>query len=741
MTEEAQTVPIMEDGTIDTEKWLQRVLASRPHRNPHLLKQAVVLARIAGEEQLTPTKESCLHQGLMMGDVLNSLYVDDETLAAAILYSSAQYTDLKTEDIEEHLGSNVSNLIQGTKQMASISDLYAAVSMHDQQKHNIDNIRKMLLAMVDDIRVVLLKITERLCILRSADNFSERKKQKIAQETMAIYAPLANRLGVIQIKLEMEDLAFKYLFQKEYQKISQFLQQNHSERKKYIQDLISEIGNILRKANVQNFQITGRAKHIYSIYRKMQRKNVDINEIYDVSALRILVPDIKDCYEVLSVVHSTWQHIPKEFDDYIAVPKPNGYKSIHTAINGPKNNNVEIQIRTYEMHKIAELGVAAHWVYKEDAPQKSDYEAKIAWLRQVMDWQQEITTSDDKQHLDIHKIFSDQVYIFTPANDIVDLPLGSTPLDCAYHIHSELGHRCRGAKVNGNIVPLTYQLKTGEHIEILTGKKPSPSRDWLNSSLGFLKTSRAKTKVLHWFKKQDYFQNISHGQNTLNTEFHRLNIKNINLEEIANKLEFKSSNDMLSAIGCGDIKTSYIINAIQANINAAAKNKIEEDFEIKNIALATPQPKQELDVQIQGIANLLTRISQCCKPMPGDDIVGYVTQGKGLSIHRNDCPNILQSSKIHPEKILNVSWGKKIENKYQVDLTILGYSRPGLIRDISNVIASENLTILELSLTSDKKTNVAYVNLTTEIPGLSFLSKLLSKINNVPNVIEVKRKA
>ncbi|MFA6409128.1 MAG: bifunctional (p)ppGpp synthetase/guanosine-3',5'-bis(diphosphate) 3'-pyrophosphohydrolase [Gammaproteobacteria bacterium] len=726
--------PNLQDAT----NRLAHLLQSRQNKNPSLIKEAFSLAQIASSELKLEKKEAVLNLGLSIAEILSSLNVDDETIAAAILYTSALSTDLKSEDIAEHLGPKVSRLIQDTKEMASFSDLYLANYSSEQQKYNLDNIRKMLLAMVDDIYVVLLKIAERLAVLREAKNLPNEDKQKIAKEALAIYAPLANRLGISLVKLEIEDLAFSYLEPEQYQKIFQHLKQNREEREIYIKDIIAQVTHLLKQNQVTDFKVTGRAKHIYSIYRKMQRKNVSVEEIYDTSAIRILVSSVTDCYAVLSAIHSLWSPIKKEFDDYIATPKPNGYRSIHTAVKGPGNKNLEIQIRTYEMHEFAELGMAAHWVYKEGAPKKpSNYEEKIAWLRQIMAWQEEITSSQNEL-TKIKDIFNDRVYIFTPLGDILDLPQGATPLDFAYHVHSELGHRCRGAKINGNIVPLTHQLKTGEHVEILKGKEAAPSRDWLNPNLGFLKSPRAKAKIHNWFKKQDHDKHVIFGQDLIENEIHRLGLRNIEIEALAKKLQLTSKEDLYASLGSGDIKLGSITSVLQ-NI-AQAEEKAKLTAVTPTLASANNKTQhRNTDFVVSGIDNMLTNIAQCCKPIPGDVIVGYVTQSRGLSIHRKNCPNIQEFLRNKPDKLLTVEWGSKIDQLYPVDIVVTAFDRTGLARDITNIISTDNIMIHSLNLTIDKNENLAIVHLTINIPGLEALNRILLKLSSIPNVLEVKR--
>lgn len=716
-------------GPINIETWLQQFAAKYPLENIALIRQAATLAQVAGEDAAAPNGESCLHQGLAMAEILAHLEVDDETLAAAIVYSSASFADLSLEDISEHLGIKITKLVKGTRQMQAVNILRGE-NYHSHDPATIDNIRKMLLAMVDDVSVVLIKLAERLCILRNVAIFSDNKKRQVAQETMDIYAPLANRLGIGQIKWQLEDLSFRYLNPTEYKSISNGLKEKRIEREHYIKQMVTELTQLLTQANVQDFKISGRAKHIYSIYRKMQRKRAPLSEIYDASAVRILVPTVADCYTALSNVHTLWRHISKEFDDYVATPKPNGYRSIHTAVIGPEGKNVEIQIRTYEMHEESELGVAAHWMYKEGRRKLSSYEEKIAWLRQVMDWQKEVAKSDAAKQEIQTELFDDRVYIFTPNGDVLDLPKGATPLDFAYQVHSELGHRTRGAKVNNHIIPLTYELKTGEQVEILTIKQGHPSRDWLNPHLGYLKTSRAKAKVLQWFKKQDFDKNLAEGQALLEKEQKRMAVKDINLEKLARDLNYKTADDLLAALGRGDVRVSTLINMVQPHPTEA---------EIKTDTHRLKPADSLTDIDIQGVGNLLTHMALCCKPVPGDDIVGYVTIGRGISIHRQDCSNIQQRIRENDERIINVNWGSKTQEKYAVDLILSANDRPGLIRDITTLLANENISIIRMNTLSNRDENTANINITIEIGSLAPLSKILARMSQLNDVYEVRR--
>lgn len=726
-------------GIVDPDLWLQNVLAKEQYRESKLLPQAVRILELVGEEKLNPYRKSCIEQGLIMATILSELGVDEQTLVAALLYSSVQYAGLSLENVAEHLGDKIAKLVSGTKQMEAISDFYKVMAQGELYHHNVDNVRKMFLAMVDDVRVVLLKLAERLYVLRCAAKLNNEERLSLAKEASSVYAPLANRLGISPIKWEMEDLVFRYLEPEKYYEISKSLSESRIEREKYITEFIATIEDILRKSGIKNFEVTGRVKHIYSIYRKMCRKQVGVKGIYDVNAVRVFVANVEDCYAALGTVHGKWDHIPQEFDDYITNPKPNGYSSIHTAIIGPQDKIVEVQIRTQAMHDQAELGVAAHWLYKEGAAPKSGYEEKIALLRQLMDWQKEV--GDEKTQQQIQHIFSDHIYVFTPAGDVLDLPQDATPLDFAYRVHSEVGHRCIGAKVNGAIVPLNYKLKSGEKVDILTGKRGQPSRDWLNSELGFLKTAHAKAKVFAWFKKQSFDSNAAVGQELLEKELRRLGLKQVNLEELANKLKFKNKDEFMAVLGRGDLKISNVVEAL--NISLGKEKEVENEIELAKKALAQkPTKKSGLAnaVKIQGVDNLLTNIANCCKPVPGDRIVGYITQGEGISIHREDCSNMLYARKVRPERIMFVSWGETAKKLYPVDVVVEAFDRQGLVRDITGIFADAEIMVLGLQLSTNKKEHTAHVNLTIEIENLEMLSKVLAKVAHIPNVSKVWRK-
>ncbi len=721
------------DGTIDLDAWISHIMQHRNPSDAKAFRNACTLSQLAGGDEYTLSGETCLQQGLHMAEILVDLNMDVESISAAILYHSVQYAELNYEDIAEHVGQRVADLVEGVEQMQAISTLHSGDIRPNKLK--TDNLRKMLLAMIDDVRVVFIKLAERACLLRFAKNLPKSQAKLIADEVTEIYAPLANRLGIGQLKWELEDLAFRILHPDTYKEIASQLDSKRIDREKYVKAMVEKLEHLTHDMDVKGAIVTGRVKHIFSIYRKMQRKNVDFDQIFDVTAVRVLCDDIEGCYKVLSAVHSAWDHHPEEFDDYINSPKPNGYQSIHTAVVGPEDKNVEVQIRTFQMHEESELGVAAHWKYKEGAGTGADYEDKIALLRQVLDWQEELSESDETLQQAHKQIFSDRIYVFTPNGDIMDLPTGSTPLDFAYHVHSEVGNRCRGAKANGHIVPLTYQLQTGERVEILTAKQPSPSRDWLNPHSGYLKTSRAKAKVHHWFKQQDHDRNLSEGQHALDRELKRLNLKPVNYDKLAPQLNYKNRDDLLAALGGGDIRMAQIINPIQALQNVTEVEKPTISAVAKKIAAKGGST----DVTIQGVDNLLTSIARCCKPVPGDAIIGFITTGRGVTIHHENCNNVKQIRKETPDRVIDVSWGDNLKQAYPVDIYIYAEDRPGLLKDISLLLLAEKMNILGLQTTPSKAEEDAFVTLTVEITSLTTLKKILERLKQLPSVNDVLR--
>lgn len=720
------------DGSILLESWLATIQANIKPNELNLIRRACDLAQLS-VSALKNQPIDILQQGIAIAELLLRLQLDAKAITAGIICGSVQYAELSLDEVAEHLGRDVAQLVRGVLQMDAMR------SLHNRGRHNhsqIESLRKMLLAMVDDVRVVLIKLAERACLMHYAKQLDKNSQQQLAQETLDIYAPLANRLGIAEIKWELEDLALRYLNPEVYKEIARALKMRRLEREQYIQQVIAILQEELQRSGIKELEIAGRAKHIYSIYRKMQRKNAQYETIYDVSAVRVLVPTIEDCYSVLSVVHSLWQPIAAEFDDYIATPKSNGYRSLHTAVKGPENFNLEVQIRTFEMHQVSELGVAAHWRYKEGGQQISSYETKIAWLRQVLDWQKEIT-HEGFQAAELQQgILDDRVYVFTPDGDIMDLIQGATPLDFAYLVHSDIGHRCRGAKINGAIVPLTYQLQMGDRVEILTTREAAPSRDWLNPHLGYLKTSRARAKVHHWFKQRDYAQHAVEGKAIFERELKRLEFHHVDDEQLAQKLHFPSANDMFVALGAGVLRPNQLLTPLQNLLAPKTETIVEKPIVNEARSSATQQTS---DIYIAGIDNLMTHTAKCCKPIPGEPIVGFITQGFGISIHRRDCHHILEANENQRARVIDVAWGDKPNDVYPVDLLVEAYDRPGLIRDVTLLMANEKVNLTALTTTVDKKQYLVHFAITIEINRLDLLSSILDKLLQIPNVISAKR--
>ncbi len=731
MVKVKEGMPLLPDGTIDVEQWLHLLGSKGYFQDLALIRNACQLSQLAGQDHATEIGISCLQQGLAMADVLADLEVDQETLAAAIIFESVRYAELSLEDVKEQLGPFIARLVKGVKQMSAISSFQAS-DKTPQNKQQLDNVRKMLLAMVDDVRVVLIKLAERLCVLRSPAPLPESMRKLIAKEAMDIYAPLANRLGIGAIKWEMEDLAFRYIQPEQYKTIAKDLNVKRLDRDRYVNLIVDILNQHIKANNWDRFAVYGRSKHIHSIYRKMMRKNVALNEIYDATAVRILVEAEVQCYEVLDMVHSLWDPVVSEFDDYIATPKLNGYQSLHTAVVGPENRVFEVQIRTFQMHAQAEMGVAAHWKYKEGRTRrKESHERKIEWLREVLAWHREMSSYKGVPDAIDAEFIDDRVYVFTPDGDILDLPRGATVLDFAYHVHSQIGHRCRGAKVNTRIVPLTYILNTGDNVEVLTGKDAKPSRDWINPHLKYLKTSRAKAKVLHWFKMQDYDKNKADGYEVLDKELKALGVKSERLIDVANAYNFKIIDDLYAALGRGEIKLGHILHRLGA-VEPTEKNLV------KSIRMPKSSAANR-DLRIEGVGNLLTHMARCCQPLPGEDVIGYITMGRGVSVHKKDCLNILHASDKQQQRFLQVSWGHVTSEQYSVEIMLKAFDRPGLLNDITALLSQEKAHIYALHTQTNRQHNTKDITLTLEVDGLMSLSRLLTKMSQIPNVLEARR--
>ncbi|HII3847440.1 TPA: GTP diphosphokinase [Pasteurella multocida] len=686
---------------------------------------------------------SCsLHSGVEMVEILHSLNMDADSLLTAMLYPTIHHKLVELSQINEDFGANIYKLAKGVMEMDNIRQLNASQSANNAQ---VDNIRRMLLAMVDDFRCVIIKLAERITFLRDAEQTcSEEDKVLAAKECANIYAPLANRLGIGQLKWELEDYCFRYLHPEQYRSIANLLKERRLDREQYIADFVSEVSDYLRH-NIDKVEVYGRPKHIYSIWRKMQKKHLEFSDLYDVRAVRIIVPKLQDCYTALGIVHTHFKYIPKEFDDYVANPKPNGYQSIHTVVLGKGGKPVEVQIRTQQMHDDAELGVAAHWKYKEGATGgRSGYEEKITWLRKLLAWQDDITDSGEIMAEMRSQVFDDRVYVFTPKGEVIDLPTGSTPLDFAYAIHSEIGHRCIGAKVSGRIVPFTYQLQMGDQIDIITQKNANPSRDWLNPNLGFTHTAKARAKIHAWFKKQDREKNIPAGKEMLENELTRLNIglKQIEPHALA-RYNLKNLEDLYAGIGGGDIRLNHLINFLQNKLIKTTAQEVDEEIlrHVANKSAANNQQKEKPRgyVIVEGVGNLMHHIARCCQPIPGDHIMGYITMGRGISIHRSDCEQFLELQQAHPERVVESIWGDNYASGFKISIRIIASDRSGLLRDITTVLANDKISVLGVSSRTDTKKQLATIDMEIELNNVQILSKILARLSKLDDVIEAKR--
>lgn len=741
--------PVDDRGQVDIDAWLSRIndkvpLSAQNHSRLKLACQSAWEAEqdAIANENIWVTGVSSFRTGLEMAEILADLNLDVDSLLAAILYRAVREGKLSGAAVGKAFGTKIEKLIDGVLRMAAISSTKLSESgsvLGRQSDEHAENVRKMLVAMVDDVRVALIKLAERTCAIRALKDATEERRKRVAREVASVYAPLAHRLGIGHIKWELEDLAFRYLEPEDYKTIARLLDEKRLGRQQYIDHVIAVLKKELADAGIEG-DISGRAKHIYSIWRKMRRKNIGFSQVYDIRAVRILVPTVRDCYTVLGIVHSLWRNIPNEFDDYIASPKENGYRSLHTAVIGPERKVLEVQIRTYNMHEDAEFGVCAHWQYKGTDKQETQtgYDQKIAWLRQVLDWHEELgSKSEDNPLVDdlTHGINQDRIYVFTPEGHVVDLPSGATPLDFAYKIHTDVGHRCCGAKVNGRIVPLNHHLNTSDQVEILTGKRESPSRDWLSQPLGYVNTSRARAKIQHWFKLQARDKNLADGRALLDKEFKRLAVQDIDFAELAKSLHCKTLDDLYTAVGASDISVGQVLGAAQRQLDAYAP-----ESEALPLVKSRQPGQGEADVYIEGVGNLLTHLARCCSPVPGDAITGYITLGKGVSIHRQDCSNILQLEADEPERIIQVSWGEAPHKVYSVEVIIEAFDRHGLLRDITALLDNERINVIAMQTLSNKNLNTVDMLVTIEVQNFNALSRALTRLNQLPNIASARRK-
>ncbi|RME07805.1 MAG: bifunctional (p)ppGpp synthetase/guanosine-3',5'-bis(diphosphate) 3'-pyrophosphohydrolase [Anaerolineae bacterium] len=710
-----------------------------------LIERAYRLAEEAHAGQRRASGEAYFTHCEAVARILAELHLPPVAIAAGLLHDTVEDTPLEVDDLRREFGDRVADLVDAVTKLTSLprvsrgDQVGAEADPEDDAAYPAPNkaslatasLRKTFLAMADDPLVVLIKLADRLHNMRTLSHIpNDAKRKRIARETMEIFAPLASRLGIWQIKWELEDLSFRYLDNEKYLEIARKLDERRSAREAQVQKICHHLEQVLKEAGMKDVIVTGRPKHIYSIYRKMLRKGVPFEEVHDVRGVRVIVPEKADCYMVLGIIHSHWRPIPGSFDDYIASPKENFYQSLHTAVVYDDGKTLEVQIRTHEMHRNAEYGIAAHWRYKEGGEADPDFERRIQYLRQLMEWRQEV--EDAQEFVDNLKseVFSDRVYVFTPQGDIIDLPQGATPIDFAYHIHTDVGHRCRGAKVGGKLVPLDYQLKTGDQVTILTAKRGGPSRDWLNPHLGMVKTQRARSKIRRWFKVLDREQNIKNGREMLERELRQLGLSNVNLEKLAARLNYKSVDDLCEALGCGDLPLTRVSSAL-----IAIEQPEENEFEFPVTQPLETDSGAADGIQVRGLKGLLTRMARCCNPAPGDEIVGYITRGRGATIHRRDCPNILNIR--DKERLVKVSWGEA-RRTFPVPVRIKAYDREGLMRDISTLLTDEGVSMSRVHVDVNRR-NMATFDLVLEVRDIAHLSRILDRVERLDNVVDARR--
>lgn len=682
-----------------------------------------------------------IDHALDAASILLGMHMDHETIAATLLHAAPAYLEDWQQVLETRFGAPIARLVEGLSRMEQIREFSEMAGLHNPNRKNpddgqqIERLRKMLLAMAEDIRVVLIKLAERTQTMRNLSAAPVEMQHQIARETQGIFAPLANRLGVWQLKWELEDLSLRFLEPQLYKEVARLLDAKRVDREQYIADVIRQLQQELKQANVKA-EVSGRPKHIYSIINKMRRKNLEFNELYDVRAVRIHVDDIKDCYTALGLIHSLWQPIPGEFDDYIARPKSNNYRSLHTAVIGPQGLALEVQIRTHEMHHDSELGVAAHWRYKEGGKADTKFDEKIAWLRQILAWKDEVSDNGNLLEQFSNALIQDKVYVLTPQGKVIDLPQGATPVDFAYTLHTDLGHRTRGAKVDGNIVPLNYKLQNGQRVEILTAKQGAPSRDWLTPSLGYLHSPRARAKVRNWFKLEHFEDDVAQGRNKLDRELHRLGLGAgiVNQEKIAQKFHFSKLEEFLAAIGRNELTEHQIEQALREE----HAPEVEEDSKQPLFSQPASTPKSSPGIIIEGVGNVLTNLAKCCKPAPQEAIVGYVTRGRGVTIHRRSCAFIARLDETRQNKLLHAQWGSSSATRTDVDIEIEAYDRQALLRDISDLFAREKINVTQVNTVS--RNQQARMQFSVEITNLDQLNRLLALIKQVPGVAVARRK-
>ena len=725
------------------EQFLEKLPQNYSALDIEQIKKAYLFAENAHQAQKLASGLHYITHCAAVATILADLVVPPELIIAALLHDVVEDTGVTLNDIRKEFNQEIASLVDGVTKLTHLPNLLrgdqqsqGGIGLKEMTSHRkvreeeiAEALRKTFLAMSDDIRVVVIKLADRLHTMRTLSYLDEQMQKRISQETLDIFAPLANRLGIWQFKWELQDLAFRYVAPAEYKDVAEKLANRRADREDQIEHIIRRLKQELEAEGI-SAKISGRPKHIYSIYQKMTRKEMPFEMLMDLRGVRLIVEDVAACYKALGVVHMKWRPIPGEFDDYIAARKDNNYQSLHTAVVFDDGKPLEVQIRTQQMHENAEFGIAAHWRYKEtDSKLKQSYQEKISWVRSLFSWQEDDNDADDLMDSWKSDVFKDRVYVLTPQGDIIDLPAGSTPIDFAYYVHTEIGNRCRGAKINGKLVSLDYSLETGNQVEILTSKRGGPSRDWLNPNLGLVRTSRARSKIKQWFKKQDRELNLAQGKAVLEKEFKRLGLKSVDLDKIITELGVKSIDDLYVAIGCGDIGVGRVVN----KIGEIEEEELEGDFEFELSEEPTAIMPADT-IKVMGLKGIATAMAKCCNPMPGDPIIGYITRGRGATIHRRDCPNVLRVSE--KERLVTVSWGQP-GKLFTIPVQIKAYDRQGLMADISNIISDEKVSLIDMSMKMNQ--HLAVIKLVVGVKGISQLSRILTRLESLPNVFEAKR--
>ncbi len=728
--------PLFIDGTVDLERWLGKLAEKNPRVDLSRLKEVCELSEQAEEKAIQTNTvwsegQSSYRIGLEMADILSDLKVDGDGLVAAIIYRAVRENQITLTHVRKQFGDDVANLVEGVLKMAAISNIQFGVRkpVLGAKTDQVEQAKRMLVALVDDIRVALIKLAERTCAIRAVAKSNEAKRIKLAREIFEIYAPLAHRLGIGHLKWELEDLSLRYIEPHSYKQIARQLDEKRTARQVYIDEVIVELEDKLKQNNLE-VKLEGRVKHIYSIWRKMQRKGIAFSEVYDVRAVRLLVPEIDDCYRVLGVVHNIWRNIPHEFDDYIANPKENGYKSLHTAVIGPHGKVLEVQIRTEDMHEEAEFGVCSHWQYKDAKPESKSYEERIEWLRQILDWQDELEEVPELAREILTDVNLDRIYMFTPDGHVVDMTPGATPVDFAYRVHTEVGHKCRGAKLNGRVVPLNTPLKSGDHVEIIVGDEVEPRREWLHEHLGYVTTARARAKIQAWFSHRVKQKNNEAGKKMLLNELSHLGIDQLDFSELAQRLEFDTSNDLFYAIALGEI------NIADAAEQAAEIAELEIRDSQLNLGLSGLDSEQS-ELLVSGLGDLNYLISACCGPVPGDSIVGVIDDDHTVHVHLQDCLQALTADVYG--RIMRLDWETEVSATFPVCIEVQAYDRAGLLYDITGIFMKETTNVVSINMDADKQNNKVGLKMLIEVSKLTKLLHMLEMIEQLPNVITARR--